>query len=87
MRLCTTEQLLRFSEAVSEAVEKEPISQEEAKNNISNILNKITILNKPSEQNILAGTPFKGIGEAFGEFGKHDIGKAYARMPYVITVR
>ena len=28
----------------------ETVSQEEAKNNISNILNKITILNKPSEQ-------------------------------------
>ena len=39
-------------EVVSEAVEKETISQEEAKNNISNILNKITILNKPSEQKV-----------------------------------
>ena len=39
------------------------------------------------ESNVFAGTAFEGIGEAFGEFGKHDIGKAYARMPYVITVR
>ncbi len=39
-------------DAVSEPVEKESISQEEAKNNISNILNKITILNKPSEQKV-----------------------------------
>lgn len=35
--------------AVEEPV-TETITQEEAKNNISNILNKITILNKPSEQ-------------------------------------
>ena len=38
------------------------------------------------ESNIFAGTPFEGIAEAFREFGKQDIGKAYARMPYVITV-
>lgn len=38
------------------------------------------------ESNIFAGTPFEGIAEAFQEFGKQDIGKAYARMPYVITV-
>ena len=39
------------------------------------------------ESNVFAGTAFEGIGEAFGEFGKQDIGKAYARMPYVVTVR
>ena len=38
------------------------------------------------ESNIFAGTPFEDIAEAFQEFGKQDIGKAYARMPYVITV-
>ena len=38
------------------------------------------------ESNIFAGTPFEGIAEAFQEFGKQDIGKVYARMPYVITV-
>ena len=38
------------------------------------------------ESNIFAGTPFESIAEAFQNFGKKDIGKAYARMPYVITV-
>ena len=38
------------------------------------------------EANVLAGTPFEGIGDAFSAFSKQDIGKAYARMPYVITV-
>lgn len=38
------------------------------------------------DSNVLAGTPFEGIGDAFSAFGKQDIGKAYARMPYVITV-
>lgn len=38
------------------------------------------------ESNIFAGTPFEGIAEAFQEFGKQDIGKVYARMPYAITV-
>ena len=38
------------------------------------------------ENSIFAGTPFEGIADAFQEFGKQDIGKAYARMPYVITV-
>ena len=38
------------------------------------------------ESNIFTGTPFEGIAEAFQEFGKQDIGKVYARMPYVITV-
>ena len=39
------------------------------------------------ESNVFAGTAFEGIGKAFSEFGKNDIGKAYARMPYVVTVR
>ncbi len=39
-----------------------------------------------SESNVFAGTPFEGIEKAFRSFGKQDIGKAYARMPYVITV-
>ena len=38
------------------------------------------------EANVFAGTPFEGIEDAFRSFGKQDIGKAYARMPYVITV-
>ena len=38
------------------------------------------------DSNIFAGTPFEGIASAFKEFGKQDVGKVYARMPYVITV-
>ncbi len=38
------------------------------------------------ESNVFAGTAFEGIADAFSEFGKQDSGKAYARMPYVITV-
>jgi len=38
------------------------------------------------ESGVLSGTPFEGIETAFGSFGKQDIGKVYARMPYVITV-
>ena len=36
--------------------------------------------------NALEGTPFENIGKAFQGFGKDEIGKVYARMPYVITV-
>ena len=39
------------------------------------------------ESNVFAGTPFEGIADAFSELGNHDTGKAYARMPYVITVK
>ena len=39
------------------------------------------------EGNVLAGTPFEGIGNAFGTFGRQDIGKVYARMPYDVIVR
>lgn len=38
------------------------------------------------ESSVLTGTSFEGIETAFRSFGKQDIGKAYARMPYVITV-
>ena len=38
------------------------------------------------ETNAFAGTAFEGIADAFQEFGKQDTCKAYARMPYVITV-
>ncbi len=38
------------------------------------------------ESNAFAGTAFENIGEAFSEFGKQEVGKAYARMPYVVTV-
>ena len=39
------------------------------------------------ESNVFAGTPFEGIAEAFGELEDSATGKAYARMPYVITVK
>lgn len=39
------------------------------------------------EENILAGTPFKGIGKAFGNWTSSESGKVYARMPYDIIIR
>ena len=39
------------------------------------------------ESNIFAGTPFEGVADAFKDFGAHEAGKAYARMPYVISIR
>ena len=39
------------------------------------------------EQNILAGTPFKGIAEAFSGWNSSQTGKVYARMPYEIVIR
>lgn len=38
------------------------------------------------ESTVLAGTAFENIEKAFQGFGKKDAGKAYARMPYVISV-
>ncbi len=38
------------------------------------------------ESTVLAGTAFENIEKAFQGFGKQDAGKAYARMPYVISV-
>ena len=39
------------------------------------------------EQNILAGTPFKSIGTAFGNWKASETGKVYARMPHEIIIR
>ena len=39
------------------------------------------------QQNILAGTPFKAIGEAFGKWNASESGKVYARMPYEYIIR
>lgn len=39
------------------------------------------------ESNVFAGTPFEGIADAFSELGDNVTGKAYARMPYVVTVK
>jgi protease-4 len=44
-------------------------------------------IEKGGEQNILAGTPFKGIAEAFGSWNSSQTGKVYARMPYEIVIR
>lgn len=38
------------------------------------------------ESNVFAGTGFENIEKAFKGFGKNDIGKVYARMPYVLTI-
>ena len=44
-------------------------------------------IEKTGEQNILAGTPFKGIAEAFSGWNSSHTGKVYARMPYEIVIR
>ena len=36
--------------------------------------------------NVFEGTGLENVEKAFKGFDKDDIGKAYARMPYVITV-
>lgn len=38
------------------------------------------------ETNVFAGTAFEDVADAFMGLGKQETGKAYARMPYVITV-
>ena len=44
-------------------------------------------LNKPAEQNILAGTPFKNVGETFADWKATATGKVYARMPYEYIIK
>ena len=44
-------------------------------------------LESNKDQNILAGTPFKSVGEAFGNWTASESGKTYARMPYEYVVR
>lgn len=44
-------------------------------------------IEKTGEQNILAGTPFKGIADAFSRWDSSQTGKVYARMPYEIVIR
>ncbi|MBR5836301.1 MAG: signal peptide peptidase SppA [Bacteroidales bacterium] len=39
------------------------------------------------ESNALAGTAFESVADAFKEFGAQETGKAYARMPYVMSIR
>ena len=54
-------------------------------------LTRIEILlesfNQPAEQNILAGTPFKNVGEAFADWKASATGKVYARMPFEYTIQ
>lgn len=40
-----------------------------------------------SEPNILAGTPFKSVGDAFSSWTKAQAGKVYARVPYEFVIR
>ena len=44
-------------------------------------------LNEPAEQNILAGTPFKSVGESFAGWKASATGKVYARMPYEYCIQ
>ena len=39
------------------------------------------------ENNILTGSPFESVGEAFGNWSTSESGKVYARIPYHITIR
>lgn len=39
------------------------------------------------EQNILEGTPFRNIYDAFGDWSASESGKVYARIPYEIIIR
>ena len=54
-------------------------------------LNRIEMLleglNQSGEQNILAGTPFKNIGEAFADWKATATGKVYARMPFEYSIQ
>ena len=43
--------------------------------------------NKPAEQNILASTPFKNVGETFADWKAAATGKVYARMPYEYIIK
>ena len=40
-----------------------------------------------TDNNILAGTPFKNVGEAFAGWTSAQAGKAYARMPYEFIIK
>ena len=42
---------------------------------------------KPKEQNILAGTPFKNVGEAFADWKTTATGKVYARIPFEYSIQ
>ena len=39
------------------------------------------------DKNILARTPFKAIGDAFGNWTATETGKVYARMPYEVVIQ
>ena len=42
---------------------------------------------KPKEQNILAGSPFKNVGEAFADWKATATGKVYARIPFEYSIQ
>ena len=44
-------------------------------------------LDGSKDKNILARTPFKAIGEAFGNWTEAQTGKVYARMPYEMIIQ
>ena len=39
------------------------------------------------QQNILSGTPFDAVGQAFSKWSASESGKVYARMPYEYVIR
>ena len=39
------------------------------------------------QQNILSGTPFDAVGQAFSKWNASESGKVYARMPYEYVIR
>lgn len=54
---------------------------------LSNLELILESLEGSKEQNILAGTPFMGVGEAFSNWSASESGKVYARMPYEYIIR
>ena len=54
---------------------------------LSNLELILQSLEGSQEQNVLAGTPFKAVGEAFGNWNASESGKVYARMPYEYVIR
>lgn len=40
-----------------------------------------------STENVLTGTPFEAVGDAFSNWSANESGKAYARIPYELNIR
>ena len=81
----TIEDAIRYAalsiDGVSGVEEVQVVGYPKPQNTLEMLLESLS-----GESNIFAGTPFEGIASAFKELGKQDVGKVYARMPYVITV-